>query len=560
MMRTRTNMPSARCAFTLLEVMMSVVIIGLGVLGLSAIFAGAASQQAASVRSTEAAAMLARVERIIHSRVGAASIDPAPPLGGSGGVTLTAFQYEDGITFPGTPTAWYALSAYPERQSAQGHPDHAITLDPEIDPTASVLRAYFAVQAPGLELYSNPLDYTAERPIPIYYPSNPYGTTPNFDAARIVRYVAGGPTASGIDTGTTGQFAGHFFDSFTGVPRIRLIPHSRLDLGAFRVRFEIARKDSNQMSARVIDRRVVYFDDAANVVDQAGQPYPDSDLNAMPNQNPAMTGTGLRQVHGLPQSSFTIGNFTPTNRVLVDRFPFVNVVDINAAGAATAEILEFDIALRPYEWIERIVLEPYVWRNDVLLTLPDRVQRRPDGGYTGVVVFMQENIGGIGRRLALLAYNAEPVNRGQASAWIPPESGASNDPRLLRLGEVDLGFEADTGRYYIRPDNATDEWLVTPGQRLLFAGDRTSGGPLPLLDQGADDFVTVVEQVRSPELRGYLNAPPRSGGIPLLPYTDTDDEEGPLDVWALYPLAGSLATGRPQFRITPLDTTITHVR
>lgn len=537
--------------FTLLEVMLSVVIIGLGVLGLSAIFAGAASQQVASARTTEAAALITRVEQIIRDRSGAPSVGygvNVPPNVGEQ-LPVTAGQYEGGLDFPMTPTAWYPLSAYEERDS-DGYPSHAVTLAPSIDPTQNALGLFFLNSAPGIEIYYNPLDVTADLvgsfAAPVYHPRNasgvpdPWPTTP-----RMVRYVVNGPQAQGEDGANAVHdepFWGVRPDG-SGVSLVQPLPHARLHPGSLRVRFEIARKDAANNSAAIVARRTLVFDDSSL--------FDDGDDFGFVDGDPDMNITGLTAAHGYPVLPPDMP--VPYNRVLFDRVPIPD-----PALPPTAELLEFDIALAPYEWIERIVVEPYQWRSETLLTLSERVRPSLDNSSLGVATLMQGPFAGSGRKIAVIAYLAEPVDR--QIEWIPPESALAND-RLLRREQVFLGYDVQLRAHYVRVTDTADAWITEPGQILLFAGDPDGNPATVITEAGSDTFSRVTRQFRRTptDFRGVLDVGPRSAGTPLLPPEDNSSEI-PLDVWVLHPVAESLAPEAGSFRITPVDASIINSR
>lgn len=549
-MPTHLPSPTRRNArgFTLLEVMLSVVIIGLGVLGLSAIFAGAASQQVASARTTEAAALITRVEQIIRDRSGAPSVGYGvyfPPDVGDQ-LSITAGQYEGGLDFPMTPTAWYPLSAYEERQS-EGYPSHALTLAPSIDPTALTgLGVFFLNNAPEVEIYYNPLDVTADLSgtdpaAPVYHVDGSGNIIRLQAADQMVRYVIGGATAPGVDSGVTGVNALPFF-GLNGT-LIQALPHGRLHPGSLRIRFDIARKDADDNSVAIVGRRSVVFDDSALFGDDDGLDLVDG--------NPDMNITGLTAPHGFPVMPPNMP--VSYNRVLFDRVPIPD-----PTLPASAELLEFDIALGSYEWIERIVVEPYQWRSDTLLTLSERVRPSLDNSSIGVATLMQGSFAGSGRKIAVIAYLAEPVDR--VNEWIPPESALAGD-RLLRREQVILGYDTQLRAHYVRVTDVADAWITEPGQILLFAGDPAGNPAGVITEAGADTFSRVTRQFQrtTSDYRGMLDFGPRSAGVPLLPPEDNSSEIT-LDVWVLHPLAQSLAPESASFRITPVDASIINSR
>ncbi len=524
-MRHTTGTSRVRRAFTLIEVMLSVVIIGLGVLGLSAIFAGAASQQVASARTTEAAELMRSLELLIRDRAGAPTVGYGVRVPADVGtqVSLPAGpngQYPQGLRIPMTATVWFPISSYPD-DNLSGFPSYSLTLDPSINPVNEALNVFFLNDAPETELYYNPLDVTAANPIPVFHRTTPLPTVP-----QTVRYLLNG----------SGQFDAPFYGPAGA--RIASLGHGRVQPGTFAVRFEIARKDPMTTSAAIVGRRVVRFDDGAFARDADLQSWADD-----PSDGPI---SGLTRPH-----RFTLT--PPYDRALFDRVVLPSTTPI----AATGKILEFDIALDSYEWIERIVVEPYQWRSDTLLTLAERVRPSLDGSYVGVAALAQGGFAGSGRRVAMLAYVAEPVERG--AEWIPPEIGAINE-RLLRRENVRLAYDDTLGLYYIQVTDPDDAWLTEIGQRLLIAGDPAGSPYSTIRDAGADAFSHVIRQDRrsSNDYRGYLEQGPTTSGYPFVePDSGTNLD---VAVWALYPVAESLANDNPTFRITPIDGRVIQTR
>lgn len=555
-----------RRAFTLLEVMLAVVIIGLGVLGLSAIFAGAASQQVASVRTAEAAAHVARIENLVRDRAGA----PASGYGGPGPFAAPAApgdrvrlapgangQYGEGFDIPLSPSVWHPLASYRDI-SAIGYPSYAIALDPETDPTNQTngaLRAFFLNTAPGIVLYHNPLDATAVNPRPVWH------IDANVQLPAVhqhVRFVVGGPTSNGVDN-TAGVNADPFFTivpPLGPVPRLETLAHARIHPGSFRVRFEIARRADPIMPNQplIVGRRTVEFSDAEFFddpnIDLNGESFPDD--TPAPNTPP----TGLTRPHPF-QGAPGLNPVIDRDRALLDRMP-IPPLDPGLGVPSVAELIEFDITLAPYEWIERIVVEPYEWRSDVLLTLAERVRPLPDGSSLGAAVLMQGPMGGSGRRMGVIVYAAEPLERNRV--WIPPETGALND-RLLRVERLSLGYDQARRVHFVSTTDSDDAWMTAPGQILLIAGDPNGNALTTLSDAGADGFVRVREQVRvGTEYRGLLEGSPRSAGT-LFVQPEQTTLLGPVDVWALHPVARSLSLENGgSFRIVPLEARVIQLR
>lgn len=524
---TTTSRPDRRgravLGFTLLEVLLAVVILGLGVLGITAVFAGAASQQLASARQADASSRMDRTAGWMQGRIGAivtglGTADPQAPAGG-----FTSGQY-DGLDVPLHPSVWYAMSAYPNVGGLGLHPDNALAIDPSIDPTTQPLQVFMVVDGErDLVLYENPLDTSANNPAPVYPPTN-------WSIANTVRYVwtGQGDMSQGPEEGSgqAGQNDHQFFDGGAGsdLSLVADLPHSRVHPGTLRLRFDIARKDGDASSARIVSRRSVVFDDRAQFADANNQ-----DIPFDPMLTPADFG-----LHAGERGRLVF------NRNLTPPLP--------GQQMQPGRIREFEFDLAPYEWIERIVVERYQHRSDVVATLDERLRANGDGTYSGSAILLGRGETG-GMRAAAFAYVAEPVAR--AGEFIPPESGPANQ-RLLRMltsAEIALGYDAARRQHYLEVESDSLAWALTPGQVLLLAGDRND----PITTPGADDFAVVARQVREGgSIRGYLNRAPTVSGRPLLVPEIGDVSPRPMAAWIVNPVVQSLAPNGGSWRITPI--------
>lgn len=518
-------------AFTLVEVMLATVIIGLGVLGLSALFAGAAKTQIDTARITRASQSIDRAAESAGNRFGAVSKGLPNQT-----TTFNAGQYASGIIIPGVRTVWYAFSAYGERNN-NGYPSHALTIDPSVDPTQRELEAFLLVETPEVVTYENPLgEFSGNVVLPVHH------------QAVGAQMPSGALTASYDDSVPT---VSPFYDTF-GQTRVANLPFGRLQPGTLRVRFEIATRTTDPGARRVVSRRSVTVDDAATLFDADDVNIPDPD--GLGSGNP----DGIILSDGVTRLLF--------NRALSMQGPWAPP---GAPGAPVCRLLAFDIRLHANEWIERIVVEPGLRRADRLLTLDDRVFPNGDGTFTGVSALWRRARDG-GHQLAMLAYVAEPITSGAPTPFIPPESGPVND-RLWRRVTLTLDYDRGAGRFTLSTTQSNNAFALATGQVLMIAGDGNNPNNPPS-EPGAESFVRVVRTAlgQGGRVTGYLDAPPRDRGLPLMWPSGFGQATGyatslptsaqQVEVWALAPQVRSLSPDNRQWRIRPVDGRIVDVR
>ncbi len=530
--RRRLEVAPRGAGFTLIEVMLATVIIGLGVLGLSALFAGAAKTQVDTTRLTRASQAIDRAGEAARVRFG----------GVSKGLlnNVSAFnngQYPGGITVPGVATVWHAFSAYDDRNNT-GHPSHALTVDPSRDPTQSELETFLLVETPEVSIYEDPL---AEFSAGVVRPTN-YGSSVSLPSAA---------QDEGFDIRSAPPPNSPYWTGGVG-PRIRDLPFTHIDPGQLRVRFEIARQGPEVGSLRVVQRRSVRFSDAAraddvddvNIADDDGQPAPigqPDGLMGSDGESWLMFDRGLDPAGGF-QSALT--------------------------GQTRSRVIAFSIRLQASEWIERIVVERGMRRSDRLLTLGERVFPNPDGTVTGVSALWRRGRGGE-HQLALAAYIAEPTTSGPATPFIPPESGPGND-RLWRKVRLTLDYDRGAGRYTLWTNQNDRAFALATGQVLMIAGDGNNPNSAPN-EPGSESFVRVVRTVpgQGGRVTGFLDGPPRDRGAPMVwpsalgvptGFASSLSSTAQVEVWAMAPQVRSLSQDGRVWRIRPIDGRVVDVR
>lgn len=555
---------SRRSAFTLLEVMLATIIIGLGVLGLSALFAGAAKQQIDTSRLAEGVKLSQSVERTLRERVGpigagfAANGSPIPPAPFPSGNPLRDGQYETttsrGLDLPFVETIWYPLSAYPPKTSVPAWPAHALAPDPNTSlDLDGPLRLYFTVEGPrDVVLYENRLNTQSATPGPTYTGGQAFQNPPLF---RVVDYRAAGGGQNDVPflAGANGR-------------EIARLPHGRIEPGSLRIRFEIARQafdtTNSQYRAMVASRRTVVFDDAS--------------FYAEPNDNnlagPVQTFPGT---HPLAAANSLEGLVSGDVSAYIRINRFLNPPDAAVPAVDGRGLIEqFILPLAGDEWVERIVLERHAYRADRLLTLDERVRRNADGlSVTAATVLQQRGRDG-SLRTAILAYTAEPLGgpflTGRSPRFIPPESGAALDDRLLRRRSMRLRFEDTTETAYLVTTTATSPpaYGMSRGDILLIVGDPISPGSPGVIssgEPGSDGVMRVVRaEQRGAEFRLYLDAVPRSDGRALVGRGGSGEPpvQRDVEVWAFQRQVESLEDYIPRpnanpirvkWKITPLE-------
>lgn len=548
---------SRRRAFTLLEVMLATIIIGLGVLGLSALFAGAAKQQIDTSRLAEGVKLSQSVERTLRERIGPIGAGFGP-TGSPASPDLRIGQYETatshGLDLPLVETIWYPLSAYPPKTNAPAWPAYALAPDPNTSlDLDGPLRLYFTVEGPrDVVLYENRLNTQSATPGPTYTGGQALQNPPA--GFRFVDYrPAGG-----------GQNDAPFLAGANGREIVRL-PHGRIEPGSLRIRFEIARQAFDATNAQyrgvVASRRTVVFDDATyyaepNDNDLAGP------VQTFPGGHPLAAANNLE---GLVSSD--VSAYIRINR-------FLNPPDAAVPAVDGRGIIEqFILPLAGDEWVERIVLERHAYRADRLLTLDERVRRNTDGlSVTAATVLQQRGRDG-SLRSAILAYTAEPLGgpflTGYTPRFIPPESGALDD-RLLRRRSMRLRFEDTTETAYLMTATSTSPpaYGLTRGDILLIVGDPNSPGSPGVIssgEPGSDGVMRVTRaEERGAEFRLYLDAVPRSEGRALVGRGGSGEPpvQRDVEVWAFQRQVESLedyiprANANPvrlKWKITPLE-------
>ncbi|TVQ61314.1 MAG: type II secretion system protein [Phycisphaerales bacterium] len=464
-------------AFTLLEVIIAITILGLGILGLAALFAGSARQQVDSTRVSDAANFANRFESVVRARFGPVSV--GAPLNSA---TLSAAQgqYET-TSVPMTPGVWFPLAS---QQGGDNSLRDALVLNAagSFQPLNSAYPVFFLVDGPREHvLYHNPANPRS----PQYEPR--YGGS-----------AALGASGATFEQGATPSF---FIDPDTNLPRINDLPHGRIHPGSLRLRFEIARREQQGTVWRVASRRIVRFSDAQFFGDANNENFPNG-VGQFPNDNAPRTDDGALRVI--------------FNRTLVPPAPnFPPTAFIEAFQPDGVTFLGAD------EWIERIVVESYAHRENLFASYSDRVQRRDDGTVLAIAALIQPGLDG-SWRMAYIVYDAGGA--GSDAVYVPPEPDTADNRVLRSLTNVNLNYDTALDRWYFVLNNADQRRFLTQGAFVL-VGDSAAAG-------GATNIVRIQNvDRRAGQDRAYLDGAPRVGGRPIR--AAGPGSAVPITVWTL---------------------------
>lgn len=530
----RRRAACAAGAFTLIEVMLAVVIMGLGLLGISALFAGAAQQQRQSGDVNLSVAAARNAEALL-----------ARNFGRLAGESLDTSSTTTDKVLPGV---WYAASTkLADVQGTMREPSLTVDIYGNGD------LYYLSPDEPDFEVYSN--------------------MSPLVGAVGMEH-----PTA-GMGVGWTDQFPGapgpglRLLEASVGP--VRDIPRSRVHPDPTKLQVDVVVRQTGGPAAPPPITFIAVaagFDSNKNfdtVVLQRAGTTPVVNADGEPcNFSGGQVATAL-QGFGEAQDFVVIH--------LGERYgPGVVPPPQNNPDLATVEV-NLDPngpnAVQSDQWIASITLRPYQWRDDTLVSLNDRMitqadDRFPDGrrptlGYT---VLFRTLAGASTSQITIFTYSLEPLSpprvQPQGFSFIPPEwsyARRHDVGRLLRLADNDvkLGYDQTTSQYFVSvPDDDDHRWLVAPGQLLMMS---ESQDPMTLDPTGGSDVpVKVVAQLpdhtpggmTNGRLRGVLDRGPRVDGRSAL--NDLDNQTN-IAVWAMSPIVESQTPDRTEWRVRPVE-------
>jgi prepilin-type N-terminal cleavage/methylation domain-containing protein len=535
-------------AFTLVEVMLAVVILGLGLLGLSALFAGAASTQQRGAEVNLSVGVTRNAEAVLSRNFGQLA-----------GPDLARVAEQEG--------QWLKTLSSGERGGW--------ALTSNLSPLRGVTRqdenygVYFRRQAEQFVIYEGP-----------------------DSVATAIAVTNTGPPQFVSSDGSVGA-------NFLVPNQIKPLPDSRVDpLGTLNVRVEFGSDDGSGGVAirtqefRQVDSEVVTAENddsqAPAVFQLVLQPTDDSDV--LPGDDPVpgganQIGPGFNLDFSTYLSAAQQNLSTPGSQHPADFDEFVHI-DLAAAPSSPRDraAVKFFVRLQTGEWIRRVVIAPYSWRDDRLISLNDRFTftpdplvpggRRPILGYTALV----RSLGTGGSQMVIFTYSLLPLGPVRSNteniAFIPPETervrenSPDSDKGLMRLVDMPLGYEPLTQRFYVVADASSEaeKAAVDPGQILLMKEsenldpDQNSQGMESRA--GSDVAVRVVSQEQDPanpaNLRGYLDGSPRVKGRSPVRNLETG---APVLVkfWCFNPVVESLTSDRTEWRVRPVEARVFQV-
>ena len=564
MTRPPRDIPAAaRRAFSLVEVLLAAFVVAIGVLGLTALFAGAARQQQVSSELSRGLSGAISARAVLAPRLGGElTADP-----GEGGAALDDLQ----------PGVWNRLISDPDRDHLLVPPDPDLyylatpevrtrllyEYEPDVFGTTEVIDLRPADSAiADVSLID---DLGLRRVI---------GQSVVIDV-ELTWFAANGDFSGGVvpcDNEPRTQVltytwdgAGDGFDptvtlTESGAPdRIVLT-----DLGDIRT-------DRSDPPASVNEILITAVDDAVELLREGGDTFyevlPDGSqggfevftVNAGNGQfalasTPALTARGSYSVNRqtgdvllFPRSSQPGGASLYRETSLGDGT--LATTDVDGLGSA-GWLREARV---PTKFISRITLTDVRWRRIELLSLGERLtykadERRDSGrvpsrGYA--VAYRRSPTPGGLPQFAVVTYAVRTTaGRGE---FVPDERQNSDDAPLASV-EVELGYDDEEERYFVVNRRADGAFATEPGQLLLFAGDPDAGVP------GADEPVRVTGRVGA---RGYLDRAPRSAGASLLRLADQAGVNR-LDALAIRPVVVSAEDGTA-WGLAPIDVSVFEV-
>ncbi|MBL0927174.1 MAG: hypothetical protein IBJ11_05915 [Phycisphaerales bacterium] len=241
-------------------------------------------------------------------------------------------------------------------------------------------------------------------------------------------------------------------------------------------------------------------------------------------------------------------------------FIIVNVqAEVAGSGAAFIEAIEIpDVFNSPPaapRYIVRAETSPYEYRSDRLVSLLDRVTGRPESGAAVSdlgYALMYRRSASSASQLAVFTYSLKPAEG--AGQFQPDEAVRSilDGRSPLRRAELTLSFDVDEKQYNVETASRQDDWIVRPGQTLLFAGvpnDPSRPGadlPVRVLNSGEEDLPN----------KGVIDRAPRARGASFL--EDRDNGKVRALAWGIQPTVTD--KDAREWTLTPLECRIFQLR
>lgn len=581
--------------FTLIEVLMAAFVLGLGVLGLAAMFAGAARQQQLSSQVSLSTSLSQSAQALVDDRIGKIGGSNCDPFGSANfypGQTLYKGQwYVVPVKIEATDQSINYLSVNPEQNWSTGD-----SLYFRLAPTQALPRLMYRADTTGGLVT---VGATGENGIN----AAPFNTgapsfDPSFHAVRVlsdsvvIRVVTTGYLCDeglqrrGVDDRGRREIVYTLEPSIDcpDGPSIWGFPaeeHPLVSDGSYividqqRTVSDEAFNANPSTEASTITEMFIGdvwgglalegsdvncdgFTDYIEVTPGNGVPiYNDGNFNqAGPDRFEAFT------INGQPYYQYRTDGLSADLRNPIDPRPEAQNVyyrsgqgpyTLTPNGAPVGEVAEINSSWR---FVSEIWLDSFEYRGHRIVSADNRIWRTPDPdsptGYRPVVAYslLYRDLGSEGGAQYVVFTYALRSSSARAE-YVPPEEKThitAGDSPIKRV-PLKLGYDDELLRHYVViPRSDEDVWVTNPGQILMFMGD---GGASPDPIRGADGPVKVLFlRDDGGNRRGYLEGPPRSGVVALesgLPGSEVDYE-----VWAVQPSVVSEADGS-EWGLRPIE-------
>ena len=552
-----------RHGFTLIEILIAATVMGLGVLGLTTLFAGAARQQQIASDLSQSSRVARNIDSLLSNR-----------FEGFGGVAMVADPALSGSGRPYfAPGQWHPVPAAPMGGLVEGVLDGTLLLD-FADNGIADQTAYGVAQADELVLYRAPWGDVADVPI------SAWGNATNGVAG------AGLPSTS-YDIGTIEDLALVNNAIFRPSPDGRLEPGFRVSV-SYAFEFDTSEGGFNPPVYELrdapedenIEFEYLNYQDVNYLRSNPRLwPYdPDPPGPGFSDLEPGLQGD--RFIDLVLRSEANAGNQVDAPGGVGGSSDSWLRIEVQRPGQddfPTAQLVGAHVPLpdntsRGGRYIVRdITLTGATYREDRLLSLRERLATTADTAFPGgqrpsraVSVFYRRTLDGRDQ-LMTVAYTLEPLGRVTIDpqtevAFVPPESfdrlymsntQIPSEYGLFSQVTLELGYDVNLGRYTLSATRAEDEWAVAKDQHIIvgsvlnpvspLGADRASLTATP--DPGADAAVRVLFEVRDDntgQLKGVLGdspriSPPRGGGRSILSSTDGSATEL-VNAWVMRPI------------------------
>jgi len=464
----------ARAAFTLVEVLMAAFIIALGVLGLLALFAGAARQQQSASLTTQSVFLGNSARAIITPKLGDLEIPNSLPQ---------ADRPIDGV--------WRRVPIDFDSSDPDFSP---LSLDTEsfCEDSPFLRRNMIPGGGRGIVLYEAPPNPTIFGPPSLVQFQNPFlyfegrRDDPNWGSFQPLPLRGADPESMLVEIKLTDQATGNTRSLVFGRPLGVTLPLDQPGLGRFVLQ---PLQPPLPPGATALNTYIIVDTQGCRIDETSPEFRPRADISQIRLDTTTVTG---------------------------------------AFGTFSVE------GIRPNEYVAEVLLRRASARVREIIGLRDRVRfREDDTSETGRRADMTYSLlvrqSGTQTQVMAFTYTLTPTSRD--AEWIPPERVEDYQPELtdeppLREVDLELGFDPDLQQYFFEGStNDEDDWLwaLAPGQTILVLGEAPStvssayNSGNRSIYPGADDAARVVRLRRintggGVEFRAYLDRGPRSRG------------------------------------------------